>query len=78
MNTVTTKPNNNKRYVSWPAITVLVSISVAAFLGLFTMVNAIRDLSQDNRVEIRGVQVSIENIDENILEIKKILENSMQ
>ena len=77
MNTPTT-PNNSKKYVSWPAITVLVSITVAAFLGLFTMVNAIRELSQDNRVEIRGVQVNIKNIDANILEIKKILERGMQ
>ena len=78
MDTITTQPNNNKKYVSWPAITVLVSISVAAFLGLFTMVNAIRELSQDNRVEIRGVQVNIKNIDANILEIKNILERGMQ
>ena len=78
MDTITTQPNNNKKYVSWPAITVLVSISVAAFLGLFTMVNAIRELSQDNRVEIRAVQVNIKNIDANILEIKNILEGGMQ
>ena len=70
--------NNNKKYVSWPAIGILVTIILATFIGVFTMVNSIGELSQDNRVEIRGVQVSIENIDENILEIKKILERGMQ
>ena len=70
--------NNNKKYVSWPAIGILVTIILATFIGVFTMVNSIGELSQDNRVEIRGVQVSIENIDENILEIKKILERGMR
>ena len=70
--------NNNKKYVSWPAIGILVTIILATFIGVFTMVNSIGEISQDNRVEIRGVQVSIENIDENILEIKKILERGMR
>jgi len=66
---------NGRKFVSRTELGILVTITIAIIGGLFIFSLNNQAISQDNRVEISGIQVNIENIDKNIEEIKKMIKN---
>ena len=64
---------NGNTYPTWKATNIILWIVGIMMAGIFTVAGTAYTTAQDNRVEISGMQSTLESIDRSLIEIKSKL-----
>lgn len=62
--------DNGTRFISWSAGRIIIGIVGAIILFALGFIQSVSLVAQDNRVEIKGVESTLESIDSSLKEIK--------